>query len=101
MAIVGIATDQEGAEKVRPYIDDIGVSYPILLDPEAITTAMFGVVEGYPKTFILDTQGLLYSSYLGAQQKSVFEDDLRYLLTAPPSEAASQAEALAAAEPDR
>ncbi len=86
VTILGIATDRDPA-KVGPYVEELGVDYPILLDPEAVTTAIFGGVEGYPKTFILDRDGLMYSSYLGARQRAVFESDLRYLLDAPPSPA--------------
>ena len=84
VTVLGIATDRDPA-KVGPYIEELGVHYPILLDPEAISTAIFGGVEGYPKTFILDRDGQLYSSYLGARPRAVFETDLRYLLDAPPS----------------
>ncbi len=88
--ILGIATDKEGEAKVRPYAEEVGIGYPILLDPEAVSAAIFGGVEGYPKTFILDRAGLIYSSYLGAQPKEVFRDDLTYLLESPPSPPAPQ-----------
>jgi len=85
VVIIGIATDAEGRHLVAPYAEEIGMDYPVFLDPAAITAAMFGGVEGYPKTFILDQQGLVYSSYLGAQPPEVFRADLEYLLTAPAS----------------
>ena len=91
VAILGIATDAEAA-KVRPYVEELGIDYPIFLDPKAISATIFGELEGYPKTFILDAEGLLYSSYLGAREKAVFREDLLYLLQAPPSPAASQDE---------
>jgi thiol-disulfide isomerase/thioredoxin len=90
VTIVGIATDRDPA-KVGPYIEELGVEYPILLDPTVVSAKLFGGVEGYPKTFILGQQGLLYSSYLGARSKAVFEKDLRYLLEAPPSEPSDSA----------
>ena len=83
--ILGIATDIEGETKVGPYAEEVGIGYPILLDPEAVSAAIFGGVDGYPKTFILDREGQIYSSYLGAQPKEVYRDDLTYLLEAPPS----------------
>lgn len=89
VTIVGIATDKDPG-KVDPYIEELGIGYPILLDPTAVSAELFGGVEGYPKTFILDQQGQLYSSYLGARTKAVFEEDLRYLLEAPPSPPAGE-----------
>lgn len=84
--VLGIATDPEGADKVAPYAAELGISYPVLLDPQAVTPAIFGGLEGYPSTFILDREGLIYSSYLGAQAEQTFREDLLYLLDAQPSE---------------
>lgn len=85
----GISTDVEGAEIVVPYVEEVGVEYPILLDPEAKSTTIFGGLEGYPMTFIFDREGLIYSSYLGAQSAEIFRADIEYLLGAEASEAAS------------
>ncbi|MEE8277998.1 MAG: TlpA disulfide reductase family protein [Thermoanaerobaculia bacterium] len=86
--ILGIATDKEGAAKVAPYAEEMKIRYPILLDPEALSTSIFGGIEVYPTSFILDRDGLIYASYPGAQAEAVFRDDLIYLLSAPPSPAA-------------
>ncbi len=86
LAILGIATDNEGPAIVRPYAEELAMAYSVLLDPEAVSTRMFGGLEGYPMTFILDREGLIYSSYLGAQEKQTFLEDVLYLLQAPPSE---------------
>ena len=88
VTVYGISTDAEGAEKVVPYVEEIGIDYPILLDPEAKSPAIFGGIEGYPMTFIFDREGLIYSSYLGAQDGATFRADIEYLLTAEASEAA-------------
>ncbi len=88
VAIVGIATDDEGRSVVEPYVEELGLSYPILLDPNEVSTSLFGGLAGYPSTFILDPEGLIYSSYLGAQEEATFAEDLRYLLQAEPSAAA-------------
>ncbi len=81
----GIAVDVEGAEKVLPYLEETPIGYTVLLDPEAISTSIFGGLEGYPSTFVFDREGLIYSSYLGAQTEETFRDDIRYLLEAEPS----------------
>ena len=86
--VYGIALDVEGVEKVAPYVEEIGIDYPILLDPEGKSPAIFGGLEGYPMTFIFDREGLIYSSYLGAQSGATFRADIEYLLTAESSEAA-------------
>ncbi|MEM7480023.1 MAG: TlpA disulfide reductase family protein [Acidobacteriota bacterium] len=85
VAVVGIATDREGRSVVEPYLQEMAVSYPILLDPEAVSASLFGGLTGYPSTFVLDADGLIYSSYLGAQEEATFAEDLRYLLQAEAS----------------
>ncbi len=89
VAIVGVATDEDAETKVVPYVEKMAMAYPVLLDPQAVSASIFGGFAGYPSTFILDPQGLIYSSYLGAQEEKTFADDLRYLLQAAPSEGAT------------
>ncbi|MEM7049841.1 MAG: TlpA disulfide reductase family protein [Acidobacteriota bacterium] len=89
VAIVGIATDKEGRSKVQPYAEELGLTFPTLLDPGEVSTAVFGGLTGYPSTFILDREGLIYSSYLGAQKEETFAEDLNYLLAAEPSAGAA------------
>jgi thiol-disulfide isomerase/thioredoxin len=89
VVILGISTDREGKAKVQPYVDSLAIDYPILLDPEAASTSIFGGLAGYPSTFILDRQGLIYSSYLGAQKAETLLADLTYLLQATPSPGAA------------
>ena len=85
LVVYGIATDIEGGEKVVPYAEELEIDYPVLLDPKAVSTSLFGGLEGYPMTFIFDREGLIYSSYLGAQDKAIFRADVEYLLSAEPS----------------
>lgn len=85
VVVLGISTDAEGAAKVSPFVRELAIHYPVLLDPEDVSTALFGGLDGYPSTFILDREGLIYSSYLGAQDEATFRADLLYLLAAPPS----------------
>ena len=86
LAILGISTDKEGLAVVRPYAEELAMAYTVLLDPAAVSTKMFGGLAGFPMTFILDREGLIYSSYLGAQEKKTFLEDVLYLLQAPESE---------------
>ncbi|MEM8994730.1 MAG: TlpA disulfide reductase family protein [Acidobacteriota bacterium] len=88
VVIAGIATDKGGRSIVAPYVEEMGLTYTILLDPQEVSTALFGGLTGYPSTFIIDREGLIYSSYLGAQEEKTFADDLHYLLQAQPSEGA-------------
>lgn len=51
-------------EDIRPFVADLGVSYPVLLDPESRTTRAYGVT-GLPMTFVIDRQGTVRHRILG------------------------------------
>lgn len=58
VVIVGLTA--EGEDKVKPFVESLGVPYRIAMDPNKTTaeTWMKGV-EGIPHAFIVDTNGLV------------------------------------------
>jgi len=65
LRILGVSTDHRGAvEQVRGVVAERGVTYDILLDPEARSTDLFGVY-GLPATFLADTEGVITWMRLG------------------------------------
>jgi peroxiredoxin len=55
--IVGISVDDEGASVVRPYAEDMGISYPLVLDPDMTVARAYGGHYALPTTFVLDREG--------------------------------------------
>jgi peroxiredoxin len=53
-----LAISDEEMDKVRPFIAEHKVSYPILLDRSRKVNQLFGI-EGIPKTFVYDREGKL------------------------------------------
>jgi peroxiredoxin len=55
LAVVGVNTREE-ATTARRYAADLGLSFPVVLDPDGKVNALYGVV-GVPSTFLLGRDG--------------------------------------------
>jgi peroxiredoxin len=75
--IVGIALDQP--EKVRTFVRDNGMNYPVLLGTDEVS-AHYGGVESIPTTFIIDKAGRIVTKYEGFRSKETFESQIKKLL---------------------
>lgn len=54
--VVGLATDVGGLEKVRAFVRENRITYPVAMASEDIRM-MYGGVDGLPQSFLLDKQG--------------------------------------------
>lgn len=68
---LGIALDDEGLAKVKPWVANNPMKYPTLI-PDASIKA-YGEMTSIPVTFLIDRKGMIRQSYIGARQKSVLE----------------------------
>ncbi len=62
--VVGISIDEEGEAVVRPYADEIGITYPLMVDPEQELAEKFGGHYAVPTTFVIDTNGEIRQRYM-------------------------------------
>jgi len=69
--LIVLAISDEDAAKVRPYIQEHNVSYPILLDPGRKVNEAFQV-EGIPKSFVYDRNGKLAAQAIDMRTKQQF-----------------------------
>ena len=67
--VLGIS-DEEAA-KVKPFIHERKVSFPVLLDPGRKVNEMF-VVEGIPKSFVYDREGKLVAQSIDMRTQKQF-----------------------------
>jgi peroxiredoxin len=65
LAIVAVNVDRAGAESVQRFVEQKGLSFEILHDPEQRVASRYGVV-GYPTTVVIDRAGRIVLSELGA-----------------------------------
>ncbi|SRR5579883_566840 len=76
---LGIALDDEGLAKVKPWLTKNPVSYPILL-PDDKVTAAYGDLSSIPVTFVIDRAGIIRASFVGLRQKPVVEEMIKSAL---------------------
>ena len=66
LQIVGISQDTGGADEIRPFADQLGVTYPLLPDPAFNVSARYGGVPVLPTTIVIDREGRIARSEYGA-----------------------------------
>jgi peroxiredoxin len=66
-------------ETARKFVDRLGLTYDILLDPNGTVSRIYGVV-GLPATFLIDRQGRLVTRILGESKAEVLEQVVQELL---------------------
>lgn len=65
LAIVGVNVDRGGPLRVQRFSEQQGLSFPILHDPEQRVASRYAVL-GYPTTVVIDREGRIVLSLLGA-----------------------------------
>ena len=63
LLILGVNFD-EPAEDVHAFGVELGITFPLLLDPGAETQRLYRI-RGYPSTFVIDREGLLVVGHIG------------------------------------
>lgn len=72
---VVLSISDEEAAKVSPFITERNISYPVLLDPGRKVNEAF-VVEGIPKSFVYDREGMLVAQAIDMRTRSQFQQML-------------------------
>jgi peroxiredoxin len=73
--LVILAISDEDATKVKPFLTERPVSYPILLDPGRKVNEIFHI-DGIPKSFVYDREGKLVAQSIDMRTRGQFEDML-------------------------
>lgn len=64
--ILAISSDVEGKETVAPFVERLGLTFPMLLDPRNVVGTQLGV-RGIPTSYVLDKQGRMVGLEIGAR----------------------------------
>jgi len=78
LAVVGVAIDEGGAAKVKKFVEEFHVPYPVTL-PERGSRMAYGMA-GVPTTILVDRQGRVAKTYVGAVRQADFKTDVDVLL---------------------
>jgi peroxiredoxin len=68
---VVLAISDEEADKVKPFISERNISYPVMLDPGRKVNELFQV-EGIPKSFVYDREGKLVAQSIDMRTQKQF-----------------------------
>jgi phosphatidylglycerol:prolipoprotein diacylglycerol transferase len=81
--MLAVSEDDGGAAVVRKFVEQMGLSFPVLVDPEGEVGRRFGVY-GYPETFIIDRDGRQVARFIGPRdwRDPKLEEALRKLIAA-------------------
>jgi thiol-disulfide isomerase/thioredoxin len=77
LVVFGVNLDQEGEEKVRRFIDEFKIDYPILIPPKG---SPFWALEELPTTLLIDAEGRLVKRYTGAFPEAELRKDILAIL---------------------
>jgi cytochrome c biogenesis protein CcmG/thiol:disulfide interchange protein DsbE len=80
LASIGVAMDEEGWEKVKPYLAEHPIGYPVVVGNLDLLQKEFGLAPNLPITLLIDRNGKIAESHVGMVTKGAFEEDIRQLL---------------------
>ena len=72
LEIVGISLDQDGWEKVKPYVERAKITYPVVIGDGELAEA-YGGIDAIPTTFVIDRKGNIVGKQIGMMSKANFE----------------------------
>ena len=75
--MLGITVESGSFEDVEPYIERLGIEYPVVMGDEDVVTG-FGGLIGFPTTFVVSPDWKIYKKYLGMKtgKKELIEQDV-------------------------
>ncbi len=79
LQVVGVNVDEGAPDKVRRFVADYGITYPVMSGGKG-RSVMAPLVETLPATFLVDKQGRLAAIFSGAMDEAAFERELKPLL---------------------
>lgn len=78
LAAIGVAMDDDGRKKVKPFVNAKKMNYPVVLGNDSLAKR-YGI-KALPVTLLIDRQGRIAVSHTGLVDKTVFEEQIQSLL---------------------
>ena len=64
--MLAVSQDQDGPAVVKAFVQQEGLTFPVLLDREGLVSTRYGVT-GYPETFVIDRDGRVIQHIIGPE----------------------------------
>lgn len=77
LVVLGINV-MESESLIRPYVNEMGITFPILLDEKGEVQARY-LVRGLPTTFFLDAKGVMRAQHIGLLDETLLKGYLRQI----------------------
>jgi peroxiredoxin len=65
--LLAVSMDRQGEEVARPFVDQLKLTFPVLLDRTSEVGHRYGV-RGLPTTYLIDLDGRLIGAVIGARE---------------------------------
>jgi thiol-disulfide isomerase/thioredoxin len=78
--VIGISMDEDGWPVIKPFLESLHVTYPILLGNPRVAY-LYGDVESLPLAFFIDRSQRVAAIHLGQGKRADFENTIRVLLS--------------------
>jgi cytochrome c biogenesis protein CcmG/thiol:disulfide interchange protein DsbE len=77
--VLGVSMDAEGWAAVKPFVEKLQISYPVVLGTSRIAY-LYGDVDALPIAFFIDRNGRVAAIHPGPAGKKEYENVIRRLL---------------------
>ncbi len=79
LVVIGISMDEDGWPVIKPFLERLHITYPILLGNPRVAY-LYGDVESVPLAFFIDRSQHVAAIHLGQGKRTDFENIIRVLL---------------------
>jgi thiol-disulfide isomerase/thioredoxin len=80
-AVLAVDFD-EPADRVQAFVNDLDLSFSILLDPGGVVQELYRV-RGYPTTFFVDADGIIRVLHIGEMSEEILDQYLAQMGVRP------------------
>ena len=82
LQIIGMDVDDNDAERLRAFVKDKGINYPVAMTSVPVRLA-YGGISALPTLFVINQEGKMVQKHVGLFDPALYEVEARALLNMP------------------
>lgn len=75
---VNLTSTESNRDNIQPFLDELGITFPILLDEESEVSNRYDVV-GYPTSYFIDDEGTIQYKVVGPMNQDFMRKQVRQM----------------------